>query len=258
MSEEGTRATAAPPSSGSTSYSIHHLADGWRSLPIFDGVEEQVTEALIRQSEARQYRAGSVIVHGGQALDGLLIVQRGIIELAHVEGKHERGVLLLSSKDLLFPSTLFHEPALVSARALTTAKLVVVDLAAVENELRHSAVLAKNLLKAMSGQWRMAVRNILDLNCRSAAQRLCAFLVHLADLQADADQAVLPIPKRHLATRLGMTAETLSRALQVVADHGVYLRGRAIIVRDRSAVENFCGPSLYGERDERSLDVFAL
>jgi CRP-like cAMP-binding protein len=121
-----------------------------------------------------------------------------------------------------------------------------------------SPVLAGNLMKAMSGQWRMAVRNILDLNCRTAGQRVAAFLLRLVDLQQDFETPILPIAKRHLAARLGMTAETLSRMLQVVADNGVYLRGRAIIVHDRARAEAFCGPDPYPGADERALNVFAL
>jgi CRP/FNR family transcriptional activator FtrB len=186
-------------------------------------------------------------------------VLRGIVDLIHVDGEGECGVLLLSAKDLLLPATtVFREPALVSARALTDTEVIVIEDAAIRSAVDQSAAFATNLMKAISGQWRMAVRNILDLNCRSAAQRLGAFLLRIADLQADSGAAVLPISKRHLAVRLGMTAETLSRMLQVVAGHGLYLRGRTIIIRDRAAIEEFCGPDPYPRRDERVLDVFAL
>jgi CRP-like cAMP-binding protein len=104
----------------------------------------------------------------------------------------------------------------------------------------------------------MAVRNILDLNCRTAAQRVASFLLRLVDLQPDTGAPILPIAKRHLAARLGMTAETLSRMLQVVADNGLHLRGRTIIVHDRARVEKFCGPDPYPSADERALNVFAL
>ena len=157
-------------------------------------------------------------------MPALRIVLRGIVDLTHLSGKSECGVLLLSSKDLLLPATtMFHEPALVSARALTNTKVLMLDGTRVEAVLARSTVLAANLMRAMSGQWRMAVRNSLDLNCRSAAQRVGAFLLRLADLQSDTAAPVLPIAKRHLAVRLGMSAETLSRMLQTVAAHGLVL-----------------------------------
>lgn len=239
--------------------SIKPDLDELRAHPMFDGLSRNIADRLLSANTALQYRAGSFIVHQGGLLDGLHIVHRGLVDLAHVDGDHECGVLLLSTKDLLLPaSALFGEPSIVSARALTTTKVVVFDAAEVSAAMEVSRVLANNILKAMSGQWRMTVRNVLDLNCRTAAQRLAAFLLRLVDLQPDCGAPILPIAKRHLAARLGMTAETLSRMLQVVADNGVHLRGRTIIVNDRARAEAFCGPDPYPGGDERGLNVFAL
>jgi CRP/FNR family transcriptional activator FtrB len=239
--------------------SIKPDLDELRAHPIFDGLNRNIADCLLSASTALQYRAGSFIVHQGGRLDGLHVVHRGLVDLAHVNGDHECGVMLLSTKDLLLPaSALFGEPSIVSARALTTTKVVVFGAAEVSAAMEVSRVLANNILKAMSGHWRMTVRNVLDLNCRTAAQRLAAFLLRLVDLQPDCGAPILPIAKRHLAARLGMTAETLSRMLQVVADNGVHVRGRTIIVNDRARAEAFCGPDPYPGGDERGLNVFAL
>ena len=232
---------------------------GVGEYPLFAGVPQSVVDSLLRSSFARQCAPGALIVKQGEHAAALHIIRRGIVDLTHVSGKSECGVLLLSARDLLLPATtLFHEPALVSARALTNTRMLAIDGEAVAAALVESPVFAANLMKAMSGHWRMAVRNILDLNCRTAAQRVGAFLLRIADLQPDGSAPVLPIAKRHLAVRLGMTAETLSRMLQTVANHGLHLRGRTIVIRDRTAIETFCGPDPYPVRDEHSLDVFAL
>jgi CRP/FNR family transcriptional regulator, transcriptional activator FtrB len=227
--------------------------------PIFDGVEKAIRTRLIASSTLRQYRSGDLIVRQGDLLGGLHIVHRGLVDLAHVRGDHECSVLLLAAKDLLLPATaLFSERSIVSARALTTTKIVVLNSAVINQAMGETRVLADNLLKALAGQWRMAVRNVLDLNCRTSAQRLASFLLRLVDLQPESGAPILPIPKRHVAARLGMTPETLSRMLQVIADNGIYLRGRTIIVRDRGRAEAFCGPDPYPGGDERALNVFAL
>lgn len=238
---------------------IHPTRDELAQLPIFHGVERHLTDQLLDRCSSRQFRSGSLIVRQGDRTPALHVVLRGIVDLTLITGKSECGVLLLSSKDLLLPATtLFHEQALVSARALTNTRILLLAGEDVEAAFRQSTAFAANLMKPMSGQWRMAVRNILDLNCRSAAQRVGAFLLRIADLQSDTSSPVLPIAKRHLAVRLGITAETLSRMLQTVADHGLYLRGRTIVIRDRAAIEDFCGPDPYPKKDERFLDVFAL
>ena len=249
----------APSSSAKQAHASQSHADELGDLPIFNGLSDNLLDDLLRNASALHFRPGELILRQGEFTSRLHVILRGIVDLTHVSSKSECGVLLLSGKDLLLPATtLFSEPALVSARALTNVKTLALDGITVEAALARSTVLTNNLMKAMSGQWRMAVRNILDLNCRSAAQRVGAFLLRIADLQPDTTAPVLPIAKRHLAVRLGITAETLSRMLQTVADHGLHLRGRAIVIRDRKAIEDFCGPDPYPVRDERLLDVFAL
>lgn len=234
---------------------LHEL----RSHPIFDGLDDEHATRLLSSCVGLQYRAGSYIVRQGEPLEGLHLVHRGLVDLAYVAGDHEFGVILLSAKDLLLPATaLFGEASIVSARALTTTKVIVLEPASVDEVMSQAQALANNILKTISGHWRMAVRNILDLSCRTAGQRLAAFLLRLADLQAGAGAPILPIAKRHLASRLGMSAETLSRMLQVVAENGLHLRGRTIIVHDRARAEAFCGPDPYPGGDERALNVFAL
>lgn len=229
------------------------------ALPIFEGVEKELARTLLSQFSSQQFRGGATIIDEGEKIDRLYIVQLGIVDLTRVDGEHECGVLLLSAKDVLMPAAaIFEESSLVTVRALTTTKLAGVSAEAIRAAALQSTHLARNIMKVMSGQWRMAVRNILDLNCRTAAQRLGAFLLHLADLQEEDGPPILPIAKRHLASRLGIAPETLSRTLHIVADNGLHLRGRAIIIHDRARIERFCGPDPYLERDERRLNVYAF
>lgn len=233
--------------------------DELRGLRIFDGVDEELVAQLIASCSSVQFRPGSIIVGQDQQLESVMIISRGLVDLTRIEGQREFGVLLLAAQDVLMPAAaLFQERCLVTARALVRTKVCAIPVPKVRAVIRQSPQLAANLMAVTSGQWRMSVRNILDLSSRSAAQRVGAFLLRLADLQSDSVAAVLPIPKRHLAGRLGITAETLSRMLQTLADHGLHLRGRTIIVRDREKIEEFCGPDPYIERDERELGVFAL
>jgi hypothetical protein len=55
-----------------------------------------------------------------------------------------------------------------------------------------------------------------------------------------------------------MQPETLSRTLQTLAANGLYLRGRQIIVTNRAAIEDFCGPDPYPPATEYELGVHAL
>jgi CRP/FNR family transcriptional activator FtrB len=114
------------------------------------------------------------------------------------------------------------------------------------------------LARLLAGHWRIALRIILDLKCRSPSQRLAAFLLRLHDACPPGAAAQIPIAKRQLAARIGMQPETLSRTLQVLGENGLRVRGRQIIVADRAKVEAFCGPDPYPATREDELGVHAL
>jgi CRP/FNR family transcriptional activator FtrB len=110
----------------------------------------------------------------------------------------------------------------------------------------------------LAGQFRLSLRIILDLKCRSPSERLTAFLLRLHDMRTPGTIAQIPFTKRQLAARIGMQPETLSRTLQVLAANGLYLRGREIIVADRTKAEAFCGGDPYPSGNEDELGVYAL
>jgi CRP/FNR family transcriptional activator FtrB len=230
-----------------------------RALPLFVGLDEAQVCRLLETATVQRCAAGTVLFKEGDKASHVHVLISGVADLSKVEGRKECGVLILSAGDVFMPAAaLFDEPYLTSARILTPARVLSLDIAAVRRELAACATFATRLARIMGGQWRMAVRHILDLKSRSAAQRLAAFLLRLVDDASLAGNAELTFSKRHLAARVGMTAETLSRALQTIADHGLHVRGSRIIVRDRKKIDAFCGPDPYPQPAEPALYVHAF
>ena len=233
--------------------------DGTLSLPLFAGLEPQLRGRLLANARVERVPAGTVLFSEGGKAEFIHLVMSGVVEITKMEGRRECCVLIFTCGDVFMPAaSLWDEPYLTSARALTSARLLLLDGDRVRDEARRSPELAMRMCQLISGQWRMAVRHILDLKCRSAPERLGAFLLRLVDESPFGDMAELPFPKRSLAARVGMTAETLSRTLQLLADNGLHLRGSRIIVKDRALIERFCGPDPYPERTETALGVYAL
>jgi CRP/FNR family transcriptional activator FtrB len=195
----------------------------------------------------------------GQKADRLHILLRGKVELfASISGR-ECGILLLSAGDLFMPAAaLFDEPYLNSARAIRRVRVAMIDSEILRAEVRASPQLGLCLGQALAGQFRMAVRHIIDLKSRNAPQRLAAFLLRLIDESPIPNHAELPAPKKILAARIGISAATLSRTFQILADEGLVVRGHRVELRDRNRIQAFIGPRLYRDDAEDSLDVFAL
>jgi CRP/FNR family transcriptional activator FtrB len=229
------------------------------AAPIFRGLAEARVDRLLEGAAVQRFKAGSTIAKEGEIPRHLHVLRRGMVELSKRIGRRRYSVLILSGGDLFMPAAaLFGEPYLVSARALTSGSLVRLEAGTVRREVAGSADLGLRMTRVISGQWRMAIRQILDLKGRSAPSRLATLLLRFVDDGPTPDSGEIPFAKRHLAARVGMTAETLSRALQLLAEHGLVVRGHRIRVTDRRRIEKFCGPDPYPRPDEAALGVHLI
>lgn len=228
-------------------------------LPLFADLDQADTDRLLEGAELRTIPANSVLFSEGEAPAFLHILVRGTVDLYKSGQSRECGLMLLAPGDVFMPAAaIFDEPYLNSARTLSPCQVLLLPAEVVRSEFTSCHQLAINLARVLAGQFRMATRHIIDLKCLSAAQRLAALLLRLVDESDWPDGARLPVPKRHLASRVGMTPETLSRAIQVLADNGLVVRGTRIILRDRARISAFCGAPPYPQASETDLDVHML
>jgi CRP/FNR family transcriptional activator FtrB len=218
-----------------------------------------VRQRLTAASRTERFAPRDELFGSGHMPAHLHVVLNGIVDLSCTYKGHECTAMMMAAGDVFMPAAaLYAEPYLISARALTASKLLIIDAEAVRREAQGCTELALALARIMAGQWRVALKIILDLKCRSPSQRLAAFLLRLHDGTHGAHQAEIPFSKRQLAARIGMQPETLSRTLQTLAANGLYLRGRQIIVTNREAAVEFCGPDPYPPASEYELGVHAL
>jgi CRP/FNR family transcriptional activator FtrB len=228
-------------------------------LPLLGGLPEPVRERLLDASRIERFGPREELFGVAEIPTHLHIVLSGIIDLSCSHKGNECTALMMAAGDVFAPAAaLYAEEYLVSARALAPSRILIIDAKVVRQEARNCTELALALARVIAGQWRVALKIILDLKCRSPSQRLAAFLLRLHDGAQPGLPAEIPFSKRQLASRIGMHPETLSRTLQTLAANGLHLRGRQIIVTNRSAAEEFCGPDPYPPASEYELGVHAL
>lgn len=228
-------------------------------IPLFAALPRESRERILDGARIERVAAGTTLFREGDRPTEFHAVLRGMIDLSRSHRERHCTVLLMTAGDVFMPAAaLSNEPYLVSARALTASRILLVDAFAVREEIDRTPEFALAIARLVSGQWRMALRIILDLKCRSASERLAAFLLRLHDSQPPGTIAQIPFAKHQLAARIGMQPETLSRTLQVLADNGLRVRGREIILVDRAKIEAFCGPDPYPRHGEADLGVHVL
>lgn len=228
-------------------------------LPLLGGLPKPVRDRLLESAHVERLAPRAELFADGEMPRHLHIVLSGIIDLSCSYKGGECTAMMMAAGDVFMPAAaLYEEPYLISGHALTACRVLMIDAMVVRQEARTCTELAVGLARIMAGQWRVALKIILDLKCRSPSQRLAAFLLRLHDAAQAGLPAEVPFSKRQLASRIGMQPETLSRTLQTLAANGLYLRGRQIIVTNREAAEEFCGPDPYPPASEYELGVHAL
>lgn len=229
------------------------------TLPVFAGMTDEELARLLRRSSVQRSPADTIVFEQDAKPAFLHVLIAGVVELFKRGSRRECGLMLMTAGDVFMPAaSLFEEPYLSAARTLAPSRLLRLRAADAREEFRRCGRFTFNISRIMAGHFRLATRQIIDLKSRSAPQRLADFLLRIADESGNGGIADLPVPKRHLAHRVGMTPETLSRNLQVLADNGLLVRGTKILVRDREKIIAFCGPSPYPDAADEGLAVNAL
>lgn len=230
-------------------------------VPLLDDLPKPVRDRLIRASHVQRFAPRAVLFGDGEMPSYLHVILSGIVDLSCSYKGNEFTALMMAAGDVFMPAAaLYSEPYLISGHALTASRILMIDAEVARQEALQCTELALALARVMAGQWRVALKIILDLKCRSPSQRLAAFLLRLHDEanRSQSQPAEVPFSKRQLASRIGMQPETLSRALQTLVANGLYLRGRQIIVTNRTAIDAFCGPDPYPSASDYELGVHAL
>lgn len=214
-----------------------------RSLPLFRGLEEACLRRLERDARLVRLPKNGLLFSEGEKAEWLHVLVSGGAEAFTTIGNKDCTILILEPSDVCMPAAaLVEQNHLLSARALRSTRVLLLPATSVRSEMILCNDLACRLSLLLAGQLRVAIRTIKDLKTRSAPQRLAAFLLRLVDEKGIGRGAELTVSKAVLASRLGMSAETLSRSLQVVGDHGIGIRGHRVTLKDRDRVELYCRP----------------
>lgn len=132
------------------------------------------------------------------------------------------------------------------ARALGGSRMILIPAAAWCETLRQSPLLRQNLLAVMSARQAELRQEVWDLRHLPPGLRLAGLLLEMGEPgpggKAETDQSprLWPaVPRRVVASRLGMRAESLSRALNRLSSFGVAREGDSITVTDPVALKDY-------------------
>jgi CRP/FNR family transcriptional activator FtrB len=198
---------------------------------------------------------GTVLFNQGESPDFLYIALEGSFELVATAGGGEETVVEISSAPNTYTmaAVLTNAPYLVSGRVIQQARVLMIDAEDLCRCVVSYPRLGRNLLGALSWQFRTMVRQVINLKTKSTAQRLGCYLLLLAQNVGDGEEIELPYSKRSLAARLGMTTVSLSRAYKTLSEYGVQPHRNRVRITDTAKLRAFSQPDHGINEAEREL-----
>ncbi|HLN23843.1 MAG TPA: cyclic nucleotide-binding domain-containing protein [Patescibacteria group bacterium] len=211
-------------------------------IPLFSGLAESDLRALLGEARTETHADGFVLFAKGDPADRFFVVLDGHVELFIDEGGRRSVLEVAKRPAVLGEAGMFVDGRYPNAaRVVGHAKLLVVPSAPFLTVLDENFDLARRMLGSMAMRLRGLVGHIAELKLKSTAQRLAGFLLGLTAKTEGAAVVRFPYDKRLAAENLGMTAESLSRALLRLGEHGVESRADNVVaIADLAVLRTFC------------------
>lgn len=216
------------------------------SAPMFDGLDRRHAEALAAASRAIFVPSGQVLFRRGTPSTGFYVVSDGGMQLSVSNSEGVVRVLEIISPGGAFGHGVMFvgEPYPVDATALADTHLVFVPATAVDAILEEDPAMARLMLSSISKRLQGKIQEIAMLSLQSATQRIVAYVLGAVPIEGARDgrptAVELPARKQVLASSLGMTPETFSRAMRALSDQGlISVDGPVLRIPDINALDEF-------------------
>jgi CRP-like cAMP-binding protein len=184
-------------------------------------------------------RRGQLLFSEGDPSNHLFVVADGRIKVLVSSSRGEELILtVLGPGDTLGElSVLDGQPRSATAQALEDVQLVALPASALSELLGRAPELAVAWARELSATVRRLTGSSADLVFLDLPRRLAKLLV-----DGEGDAVDLGMSQGDTASRLGVTRQSLNRALSALQRRGwVQVEGAHIVLADRDALERFAG-----------------
>lgn len=211
--------------------------------PILSALPTSSRAELLQQAVLHTVGSGTILFEQGDMPTFQHVVSTGSV---HLLGRSSAGreVLIetVEPPDLLLPAaTVMGSPYLLRARTAEPSRILLIHAMAFRSAVLQEPALSQAVIGSLAGQFRRLVRQIKNLKLRTVTERVGCYLLALSKRQGTPYRAVLPYEKNLIASELGMTRESFSRALGSLQAEGITVEGDTITIRDGAHLAAICG-----------------
>jgi CRP/FNR family transcriptional regulator, transcriptional activator FtrB len=197
-----------------------------RKIALFAGLPDASLQRIAEVAGLQRFSAQSHLFRAGEDPDFVYSFIEGGVVLVAGTGENEAVIEFFGAgESVLLPAALLGLPYLVGARATSDGQALLVPASKLRKLLDEDVALAAQCARVLSQHWRVLIGQLKEIKTRTALERVAQFLVSQSERKKGATTLALPGMKKEVATRLGITPETLSRALRTLKKYGVEAEG---------------------------------
>lgn len=204
-------------------------------VPLFGGLPMACVGNIAQSTRQIKARNGDLIFRQGLRPKALFHLLSGQVKVAIASDAGDEKVLEVHAPGQSFGvAELFgSRPYLSFAQATTDSLLLAIDRDGIAAAMEREPQLALRMLGHLADRGRSLERDIASYCFHSGCRRLVDFLLQQAG-ELDARTTLeLTMSKRLLAARLGLTPESLSRALRELSIAGlIAVRGKRVTLEE--------------------------
>lgn len=211
-------------------------------LPLLAELRPDEVQALTAEAVVTTYADDALLFSMGDPADRFFAVVEGYVRLFALNNDgHETTIEVIGAGSSFAEAAIFATGRYpVNAEAAAGSRLVSVRDAVLMRLLRDDPDLALRMLGCLH-RWQLRLmQELLQLKAQTPGRRLAWYLLDLLDQTPGATSVALPHRKGVIAARIGITPESLSRALARLGRLGVESVGNVIKIPDPDALRRFC------------------
>lgn len=190
------------------------IANVLTGCSFFSQVDARSQTRLVRMAVPREFKKGEVIFHEGDVAPGIFIVGRGLVRIYKLAATGKEHVLHLAGPGMTFAEVAVFGgfPCPATAEAVENTECVLLPAEPLSKALREDHRLCLQILSSMALWVRSLVSLLEGIVLRDAVGRVAGYLLQVHSQQGAT--IALPGLKKHIASHLNLTSETLSRTLR--------------------------------------------
>jgi CRP/FNR family transcriptional activator FtrB len=221
---------------------------GLKACRLLHGLDENIIAALAEGATIQKHPAAANLLLPGDKLSAIYVVLKGWVMVYRLNEQGEETVTcLFGPTDALLGDLLFYNhPSPVGAQTETEAEVIYLPVDTIRRAMNSHAQLGANLMQSMADLTHDLMYLVEQVTVQPAVERIAGFLLRAmldknGHLQKEFE---LPFEKTKIAHYLGLTPETFSRSLKVLAQRGVVVKGDKVQLVDVKGLCANCDPVL--------------